>query len=75
MVAAQRFNRDRRPDVPTVYGCVSNGVEWKFLHLRDSALDIDLTNHLISTPDRILGIILNFVGLNPVTPASNPAAA
>ncbi|MBY0513942.1 MAG: hypothetical protein K2P78_08535 [Gemmataceae bacterium] len=75
MVAARRFNRGRGPAVPTVHGCVSNGVEWKFLRLRDAALEIDLTNQLITSPDRILGIVLHAVGLNPLTPASTPAAA
>ena len=70
LVAALRFNASRNSDITTVYGCVTNGVEWKFMRLRDTTLDIDQSDYLISDPDRILGIILHFVGL-----AQLPAAA
>jgi len=70
MVGAQRFNRGRNPDIDTVYGCVSDGGEWKFLRLRGADLDIDLTEYLISEPDRILGLLLHFVGLSPAVPAA-----
>lgn len=70
MVAAQRFNRGRNPDVTTIYGCVSNGLDWKFLRLDGTTLTIDLDDYVIHEPGRILGIILHFVGLAPL-----PAAA
>lgn len=72
MVAAQRFNARRKSDITTIYGCVSNGVEWKFLRLRGTTLEIDMHYYTTSEPDRILGIILHFVGLSPL---SSPAAA
>jgi hypothetical protein len=72
MVAALRFNARRNSDIRTIYGCVTNGGEWKFLRLQDTTLDIDMQQYLIDTPDRILGIILHFVGL---APAGAPAAA
>lgn len=72
MVAAQRFNRGRNPDITTVYGCVSNGIDWKFLRLHGTTLEIDLDNYVIHEPGRIMGIILHFVGL---APAGTPAAA
>lgn len=70
MVAAQRFNQGRTPPVPTVYGCVTNGVEWKFLRLAGNLLEVDLSELVIADPAPILGVILHFLGLNPV-----PAAA
>ena len=70
LVAAQRFNATRNSDITTMYGCVTNGVEWKFMRLNETTLDIDQTDYLIDDPDRILGIILHFVGL-----ALLPAAA
>ena len=54
MIAAQRFNHSRQPEVPTVYGCVTNGQGWRFLRLTDATLDIDMTQYLIANPDRIL---------------------
>jgi hypothetical protein len=71
MVAALRFNRTRQPDVTTVYGCVTDGEGWKFLRLTGTALEVDTAEYLISHPDRILGVILHFVGLAPI---SAPAA-
>ena len=70
MVAAQRFNRGRNPDVTTIYGCVSNGLDWKFLRLDGTTLAIDLDDYVIHDPGRILGIILHFVGLAPITAAA-----
>lgn len=70
LVAAQRFNAQRNSDITTVYGCVTNGGEWKFLRLRDARLEIDVHQYQIAQPDRILGIILHFVGLAPATPAA-----
>ena len=70
LVAAQRFNAQRNSDITTVYGCVTNGGEWKFLRLHDTRLEIDVHQYLIDRPDRILGIILHFVGLAPAAPAA-----
>src|SRR5688572_14489308 len=42
MVAAQRFNQGRNPDITTIYGCVTNGIDWKFLRLTGTTLEIDL---------------------------------
>jgi hypothetical protein len=70
MVAAQRFNAQRNSDITTVYGCVTNGGEWKFLRLGGHRLEIDISQYLIDQQDRILGIILHCVGLAPVAPAA-----
>ncbi len=70
MVAAQRFNRQRQTGIETVHGCVSDGSEWKFLRLAGTTLMIDLTEYLISQPDRILGILLHMVGLSPAASAA-----
>lgn len=31
MVAAQKFNESKQKPLPTVYGSVSNGLQWQFL--------------------------------------------
>jgi hypothetical protein len=67
MVAAQRFNQRAANDIDTVYGCVSDGSEWKFLQLHGATLTIDLVEYHISQADRILGILLHMVGLPPGT--------
>jgi len=70
MVGAQRFNRGRNPDIRTIYGCVSNGIDWKFLRLAGSTLEIDQDDYVIGAPDRILGIFLHCLGLAPAAPAA-----
>ncbi len=70
MVAAQRFNARRNSDITTIYGCITNGGEWKFLRLVGTTLELDNSPYLIDAPDRILGIILHFVGLAPATPVA-----
>lgn len=70
MVGAQRFNRAERPAVEAVYGCVTNGEGWKFLRLTGTLLEIDIAEYLIGEPERILGVILTFVGLAPAAPVA-----
>jgi outer membrane lipoprotein SlyB len=72
MVAAQRFNRGRNSEITTVYGCVSTGIDWKFLRLSGTTLEIDLDDYVIHNPGRILGIVMSFVSLPAV---KTPAAA
>jgi hypothetical protein len=70
MVAAQRFNQVRNPDIDTIYGIVSDGERWRFLRLSGSALDLERTDRLISDPDQIFGILLEICGITPATPAA-----
>lgn len=61
MVGAQRFNRKAKTGIETIYGCVSDGGEWKFLRLEGAVLTIDLNEYLISQNEQILGILLHLV--------------
>lgn len=70
MVGAQRFNRGRTPSVATIYGCVTSGTGWKFLRLSGTLLEIDIAEYTIGDADRILGLLLNFVGLAPAAPVA-----
>lgn len=63
MVAAQRFNRKAGTPIDPIYGCVTTGAAWRFLRLSGLSLDIDLDEHHISSPDRILGILLHCCGV------------
>jgi hypothetical protein len=48
MVAAIRFNQHKgRNDLP-VYGCVSNGLLWRFLKLEQQTVTIDLTDYTLN---------------------------
>ena len=53
----------------TVYGAVTTGTAWKFLRMRGTAVEIDLSEYALAQPERVLGILLSML---PVTirPAS-----
>jgi hypothetical protein len=57
MVAAQRFNEAANNQISTIYGCVSNGLQWQFLKLNGKNASIDLTVYALSPVDRILGFL------------------
>jgi hypothetical protein len=63
MVAAQRFNQRAGTPVDPVYGCVTTGVNWRFLRLAGTQLDIDVDEYQINQPDRILGVLLFCCGV------------
>jgi hypothetical protein len=41
MVAAQLFNQQEQNEIETIYGVVTNGIEWKFLKFSQNILMID----------------------------------
>lgn len=57
MLAAQIFNQRENNDILTVYGTVTNGTVWRFLHLRDRVLEIDLSEYYIADTEKIIGIL------------------
>ncbi|MEB3339977.1 hypothetical protein [Okeania sp.] len=58
MIAAQRFNEIQNYPISTIYGSVSNGIQWQFMQLVESVLTIDLNVYLLPPVDRILGDIV-----------------
>jgi hypothetical protein len=57
MVAAQRFNQIKHID-NVVYGCVCNGLLWRFLRLTESNVTIDLNDYsLLPTNDLLAKIV------------------
>ncbi len=61
MVAAQWFNREQENTIPTVFGVVTTGSLWKFLRLESTVATVDETEHHISQPETIVGILLEMV--------------
>ena len=47
MVAAQRFNQHKGMHNLPVYGCVSNGLLWRFLKLEQQTVTIDLIDYTL----------------------------
>ncbi|MGL5077455.1 MAG: hypothetical protein ACRDBG_16735, partial [Waterburya sp.] len=54
MVAAQMFNREQDLAIPGIYGCITNGTQWRFLYLEDQILTIELRDIDIQPYERIV---------------------
>ena len=61
MLAAQRFNAERRNDIPCIYGASTTGIDWQFFKLEGRSLHIDMVIYTIERCDRILGILSSMV--------------
>jgi hypothetical protein len=57
MVAAQRFNQKKGAEIPTIYGCVSNGTQWRFMQLQDTTVSIDLSDYPLPPVGQILAFL------------------
>lgn len=57
MVAAQRFNLNKGQSISTVYGCVSNGTQWRFMQLQAKVLTIDLNDYPLPPVAQILALL------------------
>jgi hypothetical protein len=57
MVAAQRFNQNKGKSISSIYGCISNGTQWRFLKLNDRLLTIDLYDYPLPPVEQILAFL------------------
>ncbi len=57
MVAAQRFNQMKGQAIATIYGCVSNGTQWRFMQLQENLLTIDLHDYPLPPVEQILAFL------------------
>ena len=58
MVAAQRFNEEQEYPIPTIYGSVSNGIQWQFLSLVQSTITIDLNVYSLPPVEKVFGYLV-----------------
>lgn len=58
MVGAQRFNQTKEKVISTIYGSVSNGIQWQFLKLEQQTVTIDLTVYPLPPVDQILSFFV-----------------
>jgi hypothetical protein len=58
MIAAQRFNARRAQPIPTIYGVLTSGTDWRFLQIEGTQVTLDLREYPITEIDRILGILV-----------------
>ena len=58
MVGAQRFNQAKEKAIPTIYGSISNGIQWQFLKLEQQTVTIDLTVYPLPPVEQILSFFV-----------------
>lgn len=59
LVAAREFNARRQSVRPVLHGAVTTGDLWRFMRLRDSVAEVDLSQIHVQSLDRILGVLLS----------------
>lgn len=64
MYAAKIFNEQENQNIPTIYGVVTSGTNWKFLKLTDNLIEIDLSEYYLDSLPKILGILINTIKEN-----------
>jgi hypothetical protein len=57
MVAAQIFNQMKGQPIAMIYGCVSNGTQWRFMRLQEKMLTIDLNDYPLPPVGQILAFL------------------
>ena len=57
MIAAQMFNQMKGQPITTIYGCVSNGSQWRFMQLQEKVLTIDLNDYPLPPVGQILAFL------------------
>ena len=58
MYAAQQFNQANQTSVSTVYGCITNATQWRFLQIEDQTVTIDLSDYPLPPVESILGFLM-----------------
>uniref|UniRef100_A0ACD5GZF9 Uncharacterized protein n=1 Tax=Desertifilum tharense IPPAS B-1220 TaxID=1781255 RepID=A0ACD5GZF9_9CYAN len=61
MYAAQLFNQRQGNNIPTIYGSVTTGTNWKFLKLTDLIVEVDVSEYFLNNLGLILGILKSFI--------------
>ena len=57
MFAAKRFNEKEERSISAIYGAVTTGNLWKFLRLKQTIVEVDLTEYSVNQINKILGIL------------------
>ncbi len=61
MIAADLFNQRKQNQIPTIYGTVTSGTNWRFLKLEKTIVSIDLDEYYLGNVNKILGILANSI--------------
>lgn len=52
------FNQMKGQSIATIYGCVSNGTQWRFMQLQEKVLTIDLNDYPLPPVGQILAFLV-----------------
>ena len=58
MVAAQIFNKTRGNAIPSVYGAVTTGTNWKFMSLTGAVVMVDTSEYYLKEIEHVVGILV-----------------
>ncbi len=58
MIAAQKFNEQKKQIIKTIYGIITSGTQWRFLKLEDTLITIDFTEYPLPPVEQILGFLV-----------------
>ncbi len=58
MIAAQRFNEQKKQPISKIYGVVSSGILWRFMKLEGQTVTIDLMDYPLQPVEQILAFLV-----------------
>ncbi|MFP5270620.1 hypothetical protein [Coleofasciculus sp.] len=61
MIAAQLFNQNHSNSIPTIYGGVTTGTNWKFMRLTEKIIEVDSQEYFLNPISKIIGILSHFI--------------
>jgi len=61
LIGAARLNEREKRHIPTLYGCSTTGVEWRFLRFENNTFVLDEVRYLINEPTKLLGVLQQIV--------------
>ena len=61
MVATREFNQKANQPAGTVYGVVTTGTAWKFMHLKKSEVTFDIHEYYVVDLGKIMGILTQMI--------------
>ena len=62
MIAVQMFNQQKGHPIELIYGVVTMGTNWKFMRLRDRAIELDSNEYFLGDLAKLFGILQHCVG-------------
>ena len=61
LIGASRLNERDKKNIPTLYGCATTGIEWRFLKFENQVFTLDEARYLISDLAKLLGVLQQIV--------------